>query len=291
MLTRRAVAPIASEQTLGAHYNGLLLVSIDGTCLDVADTPSNEATFGRPSASRGASAFPQVRMVSLMENGTHVLFGAHFAGCDVSEIALSRKVLCHLRTGMLCMADRNFFSFALFEQSASTGAELLWRVKKNLILPRLEELPDGSYITCLHPDQGKRTLDGTGRKVRVIVYDVDIPGQPSRCRLVTTLLDHERFPAAELAKRYHQRWAIETAFAELKTYLKGRQTVLRSQSPALVLQEIYGLLLAHFAIRGLMHEAALVGERDPGSLSFTHALNIVRRTLPAFAGLSPLRAP
>ena len=289
-LYERTALPMATDQTKGAWYKGLRLVSIDGAVLDIADTPANEAAFGRPAASRGESAFPQVRLVSLMENGTHVLFGAQIAGCKVSEIALAREALTHLTPGMLNLADRNFFSFELFDHAAQTGADLLWRVKKNLILPRLKVLPDGSYLTRLHPDKNKRTLDGPGQLVRVVEYDVDIPGQPSRCRLVTTLLDPERYTAIELAILYHERWAIETAFAELKTYLRGRQTVLRSQSPDLVLQELYGLLLAHFALRGLMHEAALHGERDPGTLSFTHALNVVRRTLPAFAGLSPLKA-
>lgn len=289
-LYERLVHPLATSQTPGADFHGLIPVSIDGTTFDVADTLSNEETFGRPPASRGHTAFPQVRVVCLLENATHVLFGTQIAGCLTSEIALARQALTHLRTGQLCMADRNFFSFDLFEHAAATGAHLLWRVKKNLVLPRLKELPDGSYLTRLDPNPRGRTLSGAGRLVRVIEYTLDIPGQPSRCRLITTVLDHQKVPARELAILYHSRWTIETAFAELKTYLRGRQTVLRSQAPDLVLQEIYGLLLTHFALRGLMHEAAILGEREPGSLSFTHALNVVRRTLPAFATLSPLQA-
>jgi hypothetical protein len=145
------VKPIAVRTTRGAWYHEWRLVSLDGSTLDVADEAANEQAFGRPGASRGSSAYPQIRFVSLVENGTHVLFGSQMAGYGTSEIALSKAVLGNLRAGMLCMVDRNFFGFELWSQALETGADQLWRIKKNLRLPCEERLPDGSYLSSIYP--------------------------------------------------------------------------------------------------------------------------------------------
>jgi Insertion element 4 transposase N-terminal/Transposase DDE domain len=287
-LYERVVRPVATPASKGAWYRRWRLVSLDGSCLDVADTAENCAAFGRPEASRGESAFPQVRFVALVENGTHVLFGARLGSFADGETTLAHGALPALRPGMLCLADRQFFGHALWREAAATGADLLWRVKRNLRLPREARLADGSYLTTVCPGEKDRRHHTDGVRVRVVEYRLEgIADAEPLYRLVTTVLDPAAAPAAELAALYHERWEIEGALAELKTHLRGARMVLRSKTPALVRQEFWGLLLAHFAVRGLMHEAALRADEDPDRLSFLHAVRVVRRKLPLFAALPP----
>ena len=288
LLHDEIVRPIATDLTKGAMYRHWRLVSLDGSTMDVADEQENEAVFGRPSASRGASAFPQIRFVSLVENGTHVLFGTRMGGIGTSEIALAKEVLPSLGAGMLCLADRNFYSFEFWNQARATGAELLWRVKKNLVLPCEQRLPDDSYLSTVYPSPQDRKHGRSGVRVRVIEYRLEgVEEAEPIYRLLTTILDHEAAPAVELAALYHERWEIETAIGELKTHLRGSQIVLRSKTPDLVKQEFYGLLLTHFSVRGLMHDAALKAEEDPDRLSFLHAVRVVRRKMAGFVSFSP----
>ncbi|HTE18194.1 MAG TPA: IS4 family transposase [Armatimonadota bacterium] len=287
-LYEQVVQPIATRATKGAWYRRWRLVSLDGSCLDVGDTAENGAHFGYPGASRGESAFPQLRFVALVENGTHVLFGARLGCYADSETTLAHAALAALRPGMLCLADRQFFGHALWQSAAGTGADLLWRVKCNLRLPRETVLADGSYLTTVYPSEKDRRHRTGGVRVRVVEYRLEgIAEAEPLYRLVTTILDAAKAPAAELAALYHERWEIEGALAELKTQLRGARVVLRSKTPELVKQEVWGLLLAHFAVRGLMHEAALQADEDPDRLSFSHAVRVVRRKLPQFAALSP----
>jgi hypothetical protein len=287
-LYEQVVQPIATRATKGAWYRQWRLVSLDGSCLDVGDSPENSAHFGTPGASRGQTAFPQLRFVALVENGTHVLFGAHLGRYADSETTLAHGVLAALRPGMLCLADRYFFGHALWQRAAGTGADLLWRVKGNLRLPRETVLADGSYLTTLYPSEKDRRHRTGGVRVRVVEYRLEgIAGAEPLYRLVSTILDAAIAPAAELAALYHERWEIEGALAELKTQLRGARVVLRSKTPELVKQEVWGLLLAHFAVRGLMHEAALQADEDPDRLSFSHTVRVVRRKLPQFAALPP----
>src|SRR3954470_10647836 len=285
-LYERLVRPVATAATKGAWYRGWRLVSLDGSCLDVADTAENEAAFGRPGAGRGESAFPQLRFVALVENGTHGVFGARLGSFADGETTLAHDALTALRPGMLCLADRQFFGHALWQAAAATGADLLWRVKHNLRLPRATGLADGSYLTTLYPSDKDRRHGVNGTQVRVVEYRLaGIAGAEPLYRLVTTILDPAQAPAAALAALYHERWEIEGALDELKTHLRGARVVLRSKTPELVRQEFWGLLLAHFAVRGLMHEAALRADEDPDRLSFLHAVRVVRRKLPLFAAL------
>jgi len=282
------VAPIAQAQTQGAWYHGWKLITMDGTSLDVADTVENEKAFGRPGSSRGKSAFPQIRLVSLVENGTHVLFGSQIAGCRTGEAKLAEPAIDSLREGMLCLADRNFFSYALWEKAAKPGVALLWRVKVGMHLPCQKRLADGSYLSKIYRSTYDRQKDRNGRGVRVVEYTLEgIADAEPFYRLLTTILDPEEAPAAELGALYHERWEIETALDELKTHLRGARIVLRSKMPELVRQEAYGLLLAHFAIRGLMHEAALQGDVDADQLSFLHSVHVVKRKLQRFVAASP----
>jgi hypothetical protein len=282
------VQPIAVAQTKGAWYQQWRLVSVDGSTLDIADEKRNEEAYGRPGASRGSSAYPQVRFVSLVEGGTHVLFGSRMGSYDTSEVALAREVITRLGKEMLCLADRNFFSFQMWDTARTTGADQLWRIKKNLRLPCEKRLPDGSYLSRIYGSDRDRRRKTNGVVVRVIEYCLEeVADSEPIYRLLTTILDYEKAPAEELAALYHERWEIETALGELKTHLRGSRIVLRSKTPELVKQEFYGLLMAHFAIRGLMHEAALQADEDPDRLSFLHAVRVVRRKLPLYAAIPP----
>lgn len=282
------VKPMSTKETKGAWYRTWRMVSLDGSTMDIADTRENEGAYGRPGASRGKSAYPQVRFVSLVENGTHCLFGTRMGPYSMGEITLSKDVLPNLGPGMLCLADRHFLGFDLWEQARETGADLLWRGKKNLQLPCLKRFPDGSYLSVMYPSLRDRRKQTNGVEVRVVEYVLEgVPDAEPFYRLLTTIMDYEKAPAHELAALYHERWEIETAFDELKTHLRGSRIVLRSKTPALVKQEFYGFLLAHYAIRGLMHEAALKGDVDPDTLSFTHTVRVIRRKLPHFISFSP----
>jgi hypothetical protein len=282
------VGPIAVASTRGAWYRGWRLVSIDGSTMDVADEQRNQRAFGRPAASRGQSAYPQVRLVSLVEGGTHVLFGNRVAGVATGEITLARQVISGLQKGMLCLADRNFYGFKLWSEAAATGADLLWRVKTNLRLPCEQRLADGSYLSRVYGSKRDFRRRQNGVVVRVIEYQLEgVAEAEPLYRLITTILDPDQAPAAELAALYHERWEIETALDELKTHLRGARIVLRSKTPELVQQEFYGLMMAHYAIRGLMHEAALKADVDPDTLSYLHAVRVVRRKLPSFVSIPP----
>jgi hypothetical protein len=282
------VGPIAVASTRGAWYRGWRLVSLDGSTLDVADEQGNQRAFGRPAASRGQSAYPQVRFVSLVEGGTHVLFASRVAGVATGEITLAREVISGLQKGLLCLADRNFYGFKLWKEAAATGAELLWRVKTNLRLPCEQRLADGSYLSWVYGSKRDFRRRQNAVVVRVIEYQLEgVAKAEPLYRLITTILDPDQAPAAELAALYHERWEIETALDELKTHLRGARIVLRSKTPALVQQEFYGLMMAHYAVRGLMHEAALKEDVDPDTLSYLHAVRVVRRKLPSFVSIPP----
>jgi hypothetical protein len=276
----RVAEPLAAQGTPGCWLAGRRLVAIDGTCLDLADTPANDGHFGRPGVNKGErSAFPQARVVALAECGTHAMFDAVIGPYTTSENALSADLLDRLAPGMLCLADRGFYSFTAWETATATGADLLWRVKDNLKLEPVTDLPDGSWLADVFDSVTDRRRQRPVR-VRVVEYTIADGREPTGpYRLLTTILDHEQAPAAELAGAYAQRWEIETAFDELKTHQRGPRQVLRSKSPDLVLQEIWGHLCCHYAIRTLMFDAAEHAGHDPDRLSFVTALRISRRSI------------
>ena len=287
-LYESVVMPIAERHTRGAWYRQWRLVSLDGSTLDVADTTENDEAFGRPGASRGSSAYPKIRFVGLLENGTHVLWAARCAKYATAEVTLAQSVVPALRKGMLCLADRFFPAYKLWKKARQTGAELLWRIRQNARLEMDRRLADGSYLSRIYASTSDRRNQRHAMVVRVIDYRLkDMPDAEPVYRLITTLLDPEQAPAQELAALYHERWEIETALDELKTHLRGAQIVLRSKTPELVQQEFYGLLLAHFAVRGLMHEAALQAGEDPDRLSFLHSVRVIQRRLPRFVAIPP----
>ena len=282
------VKPVATAETQGAWYRQWRLVSLDGSTFDVADTADNEKEFGRPGASRGSSAYPKIRFVGLLENGTHVLFAARMADYATDELKLAEEVVPALRKGMLCLADRFFPSYKLWQQASGTKADLLWRTRQNARLDVERRFRDGSYLSRIYSSTSDRRNRRKGIVVRVIDYRLKgVDDAEPMYRLITTILDVKQAPARELAALYHERWEIETAFDELKTHLRGAQIVLRSKTPELVRQEFFGMLMAHFAIRGLMHEAALHVGEDPDRISFLHSARVVQRRMARFVAIPP----
>ena len=287
-LYRAIVVPIAERRTRGAWYRQWRLISLDGSTLDTADTVENEKAYGRPGSSRGSSAFPKIRFVALLENGTHVLWAARMSKYATAEITLAEEVVPALRKGMLCLADRFFPGYKLWQAAACSRADLLWRSRRNARLDVERRLRDGSYLSRMYASTADRLKQRRGIVVRVIDYRLkDVPGAEPIYRLLTTILDPAQAPAKELAALYHERWEIETALDELKTHLRGAQIVLRSKTPELVEQEFWGLLMAHFAIRGLMHEAALKADEDPDRLSFLHSVHVVQRRMARYVAIPP----
>lgn len=287
-LFERVAAPLATSGTAGSFLAGRRMVAIDGTTFDVADTVTNDEFFGRPGVMKGErSAFPQARVVALAECGTHAMFDAEVGPYTTSELALSKPLIDRLKPGMVLLADRGFTGFALWQKAAATGADLLWRAKNNVTPRHIETLEDGSWLGELRAQNAKLNTEHV--VVRVVDYCVD-DGRGSDAgpfRLFTTLVDPGEVTATELAAAYGQRWEIESAFDELKTHQRGARTVLRSKSPDLVLQEIWGHLCCHYAIRTLMWEAADHARVDPDRVSFVAALRIVRRSLSAARDFSP----
>lgn len=279
------VRPIATRSSVGAWYRRWRLVTLDGSTLDIADTKRNERAFGRPGSVRGKSGFPQLRFVTLLENGTHVLFGAELGRYRTGEATLAKKVVVRLPADSLCLADRNFFSYSLWRAALASGAALLWRARADLILPKLKRLSDGSYLTKIYPSPRARARDIDGICARLITYRLGKGRE--EYRLLCSILDPRKAPAIQLANLYTKRWTIETVLAELKTRLRGPRVVLRSRVPDLTRQDFYGLLLAHFGVRALMHEAALEQKIDATDLSFIHAVRTLARYLPLYVSFFP----
>jgi Insertion element 4 transposase N-terminal/Transposase DDE domain len=292
LLFRAVALPLAGESTRGAFYRGLRLMSLDGSCLDVADTPSNDAEFGRPGSHRrrGGGAFPQLRMVALAESGTHAICDVAMGPYSTSEKELADRLIDGLSDDMLCLADRGFYSFKRFQEARKTGAHLLWRVASNVLLPREEQLSDGSFLTRIYPSQKDQRDKRAGVRARVVEYRLDDPAlaeEEQRYRLITTILDPELAPAKDLAALYPQRWELESALGELKTHQRGPRVVLRSKHPDGVYQEAYGHLCTHYAIRRVMHDAALQADLVPHRLSFIRGLRAARRSARTQPGFFP----
>ena len=279
-LFAKVAAPLANAGTPGAWLGGRRLVAIDGTCLDVADTPENSAYFGRPGVNKGEqAAFPQARVVAVAECGTHAIFDAAVGKYTTGENTMAGELIDRLTPGMLCLADRGFCGFPLWSRASATGADLLWRAMPNMLPRPIETLPDGSWLAELRPS-GNAGRKATPLTIRVIDFTIDDGRHNDETyRLFTTILDPHDISALDLAAAYTERWEIESTFDELKTHQRGPRTVLRSKSPDLVLQEIWGHLCCHYAIRTLMWEAADQGGKDPDRVSFVAALRLARRSV------------
>jgi len=287
-LFERVAKPLAESQTPGCWLAGRRLVAIDGMCLDVADNVENATWFGRAGVNKGErAAFPQARVVAIAECGTHAMFDAVVGEYSTPENTLARELVDRLQPGMLVLADRGLCGFPLWSRAAATGADLLWRASSVMKPRHVQTLPDGTWLAELRPS-GPAARHIEPLTIRVIDYELDDGrSNDNMYRLFTTLLDPDQAPAVELAVAYAQRWEIEGTFDELKTHQRGARTVLRSKSPDLVLQEIWGHLCCHYAIRTLMWEAADHANIDPDRVSFVAALRIARRSIAAARDFSP----
>lgn len=282
LLAHQVVQLLAKPSTAHAWYAGMRLMALDGFVTDLADTPANVQAFGRPKGGRTAGAFPQARVLALCEVGTHVLWRWLVKRLACGESRMAPQLLRFLQPDMLLLWDRNFLSYAHVQRVRQQGAQLLARIKSHLVFTPQRRLPDGSYLAKLYPSPWARAKDRDGMVVRIIEYTFDDPHRPGaqvRHRLLTTLLDSAAHPAKRLIVLYHERWEEELAIDELKTHQRQRP-VLRSQTPAGVMQELYGLLLGHFVVRQLMFEAAQECGVPPRRLSFTNTLKILRCRLP-----------
>jgi hypothetical protein len=295
-LFAQVARPIATAGTPGAWYRQWRIMAIDGVVLDVPDTPENLERFRKSEHRDCTSAFPQVRVVGLAECGTHAMVAAALDSWRTYERALLQRLLPQFQPDMLVLADRGFFSYELWKQAADTGAAQLWRVASNLRLPVLAQLSDGSYLSELLPRQLKTDLNrGIKRRVpdevrvpvRVVEYRITNRDSPESVRLLTTLTDHQQYPATQLAALYAERWEFEIGLDEIETHQIAGARLLRSKKPELVEQEIWALLLTHYAIRHLMHEAADDVGIDEDRLSFIRSLRVVRRTIVNDADFPP----
>ncbi|GAA2469705.1 IS4 family transposase [Nocardia seriolae] len=298
-LFRRVAVPLAGPGCPGAWLAGRRVMAIDAVEIDVPDTADNEAVFGRRRTNTGEQGpYPRAKILAVAECGTHAVIAAHIGAVDQNDRILARALLADFESGMLVIADRGFFGDELWCQAAQTGADLLRRVMAPLKLPVVQQLPDGSYLSRLtgkserqrlrrHHRRGLDTA-AEGLAVRVVEYEItDRDAEPGPIRLITTLLDPDHISAAELAAAYVHRWEIETSFAEIETRQRGSFRVLRSQSPAMVRQEIWGLLITHYAIRELMYHTADFDSVDPLRPSVLRTLRVVRRHVTGQGGFSP----
>lgn len=294
-LFHQVVKTQATSETIGAFIQGLRVVAIDGTALDLPDSEENARVFGRPGSRPGTTAaFPKVRLVILVEAGTHLIFDALMCPYRMGERARALKLLRSVSAGMLLMWDRGLHSYAMVEGTVSRGCDYLGRIPANVKFLRETTLEDGSYLSWIYPPGKFRKKGCQPIQVRVIEYKCfhpDSQGEEITYRLITSLLDIERFPAQLLACEYHQRWEVENTIDEFKVHLLGRKTHIRSPRPKEVVQEVYGLLLGHWAVRSLIFQAATGAGVSPLRLSFTGTLRVLRRAMPKFQRLQPQELP
>jgi hypothetical protein len=299
LLFDRLRGVVGTPATVGVFWRGLRLVAWDGTCLEVPDSEVNVARFRRHAARTTRPAgYPQVRLTTLVECGTRALIDAVFGPQQYTEWPQARALLPSLRSGMLLLADRGYDGFEALRDAAATGADVLWRVQSGRLLPVIRSLPDGTHLTLVtdrrsgdrltrwmrHGRRGPMPANLTALTLRVISYQLTVTTadgstRTSTVRLVTTLLDPHRHPAADLAALYHQRWEVETAFYGLKVTLRGADRVLRSRTVEGVEQELYALLTVYQATRLAMTQAATTARIDPDRLSLTTALHTIRLTV------------
>ena len=292
-LVDQACVPLADgKRHPEAFYAGLRLVAIDGSNLEVPDEADNVKAFGYPGSRTGHAGYPQVQCAVLIECATHAILAANLGAYRTAEWTICQPLLAHLHAGMLCLADRGFNGYHHWAAATATGADLLWRCQANRKLPVIQPLGDGSYLSVIYPSTltSTKQRQASQRGITVRVIDYALPGAPEakpRYRLLTTLLDDKRAPALALARLYHERWQVEAVFDELKIHLWQKRRVLRSKTPDLVRQEFYGWVLAHYAVRWLMHQAATAHRQAPRSLSFTANVQLLRRAQPHSGAFPP----
>jgi hypothetical protein len=282
-LFNQVTRPLGTPQTPGAFLCGLRVMAVDGTVLDVPDTPANAKVFGYPGSRHGTrAAFPKIRLVLLIEAGTHLIVDALMCPYRMSERVRAKKLLRSVTQGMLLMWDRGLHSYPMVQATQKQGCDYLGRVPKNVKFVAEKILDDGSYLSGVYPDGKSKKKGATKILLRVIEYTIDSEEEQKTYRLITSLLDPTLYPALLLASEYHQRWEVENTIDELKTHLLGRKTPIRSLNPREVVQEVYGWLLGHWAVRCLMFQAAQQAGISPLRLGFTGTLKVIRGAIPEF---------
>jgi hypothetical protein len=282
-LFERVVHPLATPETPGAFLGGLRVMAVDGTVLDVPDSRANARVFGYPSSRPGTrAAFPKVRLVLLIEAGTHLIVDALMCPYRMGERVRARKLLRSVNEGMLLIWDRGLHSYVMVRSTLARQCHYLGRVPTNVKFEVELVLDDGSYLSWIYPDGKSKKKGGTKIQVRVIEYTMGTGKQQQTYRLISSLMNIAVFPALLLATEYHQRWEIENTIDEFKTHLNGRKTPLRSLKPREVVQEIYGWLLGHYVVRCFMFTAAQQAGISPLRLGFTGTLKVFRRAIPDF---------
>jgi len=291
-LFRVVARPLGTEQTPGAFLNGLRLMAVDGTSFDLPDTAENARVFGYPGTRGGTEAsFPKARLVLLVEAGTHLITDAFLSPYRMGERSKALKVLRSVGTDMLLMWDRGLHSFKMVKATQARGSHFLGRVPKNVKFEVVQPFEDGSFLSWIAPDRKSKKKGAKRIPIRVIEYTIEAKGVEQTYRLITDLMDITAFPALLLAQEYHQRWEVENTLDEFKTHLNGRKTPIRSKSPRGVVQEIYGWLLGHWAVRSLMFQAAQQQGLSPLRLGFTGTLRVVRRAMAQFQQSTPEEIP
>lgn len=284
--------PLGTVQTPGGFIFGLRVMAVDGTVLDVPDTPANAKVFGYPGSRHGTrAAFPKIRLVLLIEAGTHLIVDALMCPYRIGERVRAKKLLRSVQDGMLLMWDRGLHSYAMVQATQKQGCHFLGRVPANVKFAAEKVLDDGSYLSWIYPDGKSKKKGCTKILLRVIEYTLDSEQEQKTYRLITSLLDPNLYPALLLAREYHQRWEAENTIDELKTHLNGRKTPIRSLNPREVVQEVYGWLLGHWAIRCLMFHAAQQAGISPLRLGFTGTLKVIRSAIPEFQNTSIEQLP
>ncbi len=283
-LFRAVCRPLASPETPGAYLFGLRVLAIDSEVLDLADTRANERAYGRPSTDRGKSAWPQAWLVGLCECGTHAILDAGLWPYRADQHAAARRLLRSVGQDDLLMWDCGLHSFDLVSSARRRRAHTLSRLGAGVHPELVSTLSDGTELVRLRPSDPKRRRRGEQILVRLIRYTLDDPNRPGygeEHRLITSLVNPRRFSAEDLVLAYHSRWEYELTVDEIETHTRPR-TPLRSQKPVGVVQEVYGLLLAHYLVRAVMADAARTQALPPTRLSFVGALRVIRATLPDF---------
>lgn len=287
-IVQRCCRPLARPEDTDAFFSGYRLVAMDGSKFEIPDEQGNVEVFGYPGSRTGEAGYPQAHCAILTECASHAILDAEVGAYRQSEWEIAEPLLRSLTPDMLCMADRGFVGYAHWQAGLKTGAQLLWRMPKSLILPVEKLLDDGSYLSKFYPNERDRRERINGIDIRVIEYSLpQVPASEPMYRLVTTLLNEKRAPAEELARVYHERWEVELVFDELKTHLVRRRRVLRSKTPELVRQEFYGWVMAHYAVRWLMYQGAAHAGIPNRTLSFTANVQLIRRSLPQSGAIPP----
>ena len=289
-LMNQHCVPMASPSSHPeAFYAGLRVVAIDGSNFELPDEAANVEAFGYPGSRTGHAGYPQAQCAVLIECATHAIFGATIGAYGTEEFKLCKPLLPKLDASMLCLADRGFRGHSRWVAARATGVHLLWRASTQQLLSVQKVLPDSSFLSQLVPGAGSRD-ERRAQAVQVRVIDYEMPnakGEMTAYRLLTSLTDHNAAPAHELARLYHERWEIEGVFDELKTHLLQSRRVLRSKTPDLARQEFYGWVMAHYAVRWLLHQGASHNKLKHAEQSFVAHLNVLRVNLPASGSFSP----